>query len=165
MGTQREMKILDRVLERKLDTVAVPPNHRVVVLHPSKIPHFDRTESGFWIVDFGDGREQKNLFDAMRQLVQGGDKASIIMILQPSFIDHAANAEEILSGLRELSEIETDTLTKIAVIPFSTAQHLPFAAKLRKLGLGVYHSADDGACFVEVHRPDGIIVGMAGQSF
>ncbi|OGU01250.1 MAG: hypothetical protein A2X82_08980 [Geobacteraceae bacterium GWC2_55_20] len=159
------MKILDRIFSKKPDTVVVPPDHKIVVVHPAKTPYFGRGASGMWIADFGDGTEDLDLFDTIRQIVQSGDKANVILIFQPSFIDHASNAESILSNIQELKLIDCGILSKIAVIPFATAQHLPFVAKLREFGIEVHHSADDGACFVEVFKTDGIVIGMPGKPF
>ena len=118
-----------------------------------------------YIADFGDGSEKKNLLDQIRKFIQSGGKANVIIILQPSFIDQVGNMDEVLSGLQELAKVDPDILSKAVVIPFSKPQHLPLVAKLRELKIGVHRSADDGACFVEVHKPDGIVVGMPGKPF
>jgi hypothetical protein len=52
-----------------------------------------------------------------------------------------------------------------AVFAKEAAERTDVMAALKQLGVGVHYSAPDGACFVEVHRPEGIIVGMPGKRF
>lgn len=51
------------------------------------------------------------------------------------------------------------------VLPLGAAGQTDAVGLLRTAGFGVHGSAEDGVCFVEVHKPDGTItVGMTGPS-
>jgi hypothetical protein len=51
------------------------------------------------------------------------------------------------------------------VLPNEASARNDVVELLKNAGFGVHGSAEDGACFVEVHKPDGTItIGMPGPS-
>jgi len=91
-------------------------------------------------------------------------QASIIWILQPCVLESAA-FDALIGMLTAIVQQSRGIVGHCAVVPHATEQHASQMRRLKQPGVGVHYSAEDGACFVEVHKPDGIVVGMPGRAF
>jgi hypothetical protein len=148
-----------------IDKVIVPEGHKVVVIGPSAKPFLARTESGAWILNFGDGKDLVRALDAVEDFVEKANKQSIIWILQAEFLDSLRDVDGFLARIRAVVTTSRGKVGHCAVFAAKAAQRTDIMLAFSQLGLGVHYSAPDGACFVEVHRPDGIVVGMPGKAF
>jgi hypothetical protein len=143
----------------------VPEGHKVVVIGPSPKPFLARAGSGAWILNFGDGKDRVRALDAVEEFAGRADKQTVIWIIQAEFLAALPDLEGFLGRIRTIVALSKDKVRHSVVFAKETAQRVDVMAALKQIGLSVHHSAPDGACFVEVHRPDGIVVGMPGKAF
>jgi len=159
------MSFLTSLFGKQKNTVTVPPGHKVVVVHPIPKAYFARAESGVWIADLGAASDFADVVSRVAQLSAAAQQASVIWILQPCVLDSAAAFDSLISTLTALVQRSRGIVVHCAVVPHATEQHTSQMRRLRQTGVGVHYSAEDGACFVEVHKPDGIVIGMPGRAF
>jgi hypothetical protein len=150
---------------KRKDTVTVPPGHRVVVVLPAPTAYFGRAESGVWIADLGAASDFGDVLSHVAKLSAAGQHASVIWILQPWVFESAAAFDALLDALTSIVQQSRGIVGHCAVVPHATEQLAPQMRRLVQSGVRVHHSAGDGACFVEVHKPEGIVVGMPGRAF
>jgi hypothetical protein len=145
--------------------VTVPPGHKVVVVHPATFPGVARTESGCVIAQLAADVSSDVAFDSVEQLAASGQQAAVIWILQDALLSRLDDQNELIARLRSVVNWPGSQVQHVAVLVCEAANRRGLADELKALGIGVHSSAADGACFVEVHRPDGsIFVGMPGLS-
>ena len=101
----------------------------------------------------------------MEEFVGRASGQSVIWIIQAEFLAAALDVDGFLARVRAIVAASKDKVGHCAVFAKEAAQRIDIMAALKQIGLGVHYSAPDGACFVEVHRPDGIVVGMPGKPF
>ena len=149
------------------DTVTVPPNHKVVVVYPSPSDKAFLTESGLTVIDLGEkgasGRTYKDLNQIFKET-----KTSILWIIQSPLLSAHQNAGTLDKFIKsiDLEKSKYDDVSQIAVFPLEASSYKDVMKQFKDIGFGVYYSAEDGACFVEVHKPSGEIkVGMPGAAF
>ena len=142
----------------------VPPGHKVNVLHPSSKTCFARTESGVVIAQLGSGAEALDVVARAALLIPRGKPAFLVWILQPAMLDSATLFDRFLSDFTLLVERSRGTLDHCAVVPYANELHRIQMKRLADLGISVHHAAANGACFVEIHRPDGIVIGIPGST-
>jgi hypothetical protein len=159
------MSFLTSLFGKQKDTVTVPPGHKVVVVHPAPKAYLGCGESGVWIADLGAASDFADVVSRVAQMSVAGQQASIIWILQPCVLESAAAFDALISTLTAIVAQSRGIVGHCAVVPHATKQHASQMRRLRQSGVGVHYSAEDGACFVEVHKPDGIVVGMPGRAF
>jgi hypothetical protein len=147
------------------DEVVVPEGHKVVVFRPAAKPFLARAQSGLWILNFGDGSDCDRALDAIDEFVARADKQSVIWILQADFFKSLRDLDGFLERVRTVVTRSRGTVGHCAVFATEASRRTDVMQAFGQLGLGVHYSAPDGACFVEVHRPDGIVVGMPGRAF
>ena len=147
------------------ETVVVPEGHKVVVFQPTPGPSFGRAESGFWILNFGDGGDLNGALDVVDTFVRSADQQNVIWILQAGFLNSLADVGKFLDRVRTVIVNSQGKVGHVAVFATEASKRTDLMQAFRQLGLGVHSSSPDGACFVEVHRPDGIVVGMPGPAF
>jgi len=147
------------------DEIEVPEGQKVVVIGPSPRPFLARAESGTWILNFGDGKDLTHALDAVEDLVAGPHGGSVIWLFQGEFLSALSDVDGFLARVRAIIAASHDKVEHFAVFAKEAGLHTEVMASLKQIGLGVYYSAPDGACFVEVYRPDGIVVGLPGRSF
>jgi len=143
----------------------VPEGHKVVVIGPSPKPSLARAESGTWILNFGDGKDLGRALDALEEFVGRANRQSVIWIVQAEFLAAIRDVEGFFARVRTIVANSKGKVGHCAVFAREAAQRIDVMAALKQIGVGVHYSAPDGACFVEVHRPDGIVVGMPGKAF
>ena len=137
----------------------------MVVIGPSPRPFLARAESGAWILNLGDGKDLVKALEAVEGFVARADKLSVIWILQREFLDALQDVDGFLARVRAVVSTSRGKVGHTAVFAMTAADRTDIMLAFRQLGLGVHYSAPDGACVVEVHRPDGIVVGMPGKAF
>jgi hypothetical protein len=150
--------------------VRVPPGHKVVVIYPSGQTEFLRLESGLRIADFGPTAEYRELFDIVERNLRLAPGTSIIWYLHREAVLHWASDDALLAGfLRRFFQVSqlrgTAEGGDVAVVPDCGPPAKAMMALLKSLGVGVHLPGPEGQILVEVHRPDGIVVGMPGPAF
>jgi hypothetical protein len=169
------MSIFDRFRRKtspEVKSVTVPPGHKIVVVHPSPQAAFSQTESGVWIADFGSDREYERVFSIVQRRLQEAPDSSIIWVIQESVVSAVVPATPILSAwLHRFHQVKSARGVHaeqgdIAVISPSSTNAQVLMLLLASLGVGIHQPApQDGSVFVEVHKPEGIVVGMPGPAF
>ena len=147
------------------DTIVVPEGHKVIVIGPSSRPFLARADSGWFVLNFGDGKDLVTALESIEDAVERRDKLNVIWILQREFLDALQDLKSFLARVGAIVSASHGRIGHVAVFATKAADRVEIMNSFRQLGLGVHYSAPDGACFVEVHRPDGIVVGMAGKAF
>jgi len=147
------------------NTVVVPPGHKVVVVHTQAIACLGQVESGVWVADLGSGAGLDDIVSGVRQLQDREQKARILWIIQPIVMEAPAIFDTVVSALDSVVRESRGILGHSVVMAHATDRHVPLMRRLRDIGLAVYHSGPHGECFVEVHKPEGIVVGMPGREF
>jgi hypothetical protein len=150
--------------------VTIPPGHKVVVIRAAPRQHLGRTESGIFIADFGPTEDSENLFQAAESLLKQHPKAPIIWIVPQTKISSLTSDPQVLTQwlmrFHSVRRLRVDQTTgDVAVCDRSVARAEALMGLLRDIGIGVHETGPDGEAFVEVHRPDGIAVGMPGAAF
>jgi len=145
--------------------IKVPEGHKVVVIGPSPNPFLARAESGIWILNCGDGKDLTRALDALEDFVGRANEQSVIWIIQAAYLAAVGDVDGFLARIRAIVAASKGRVGHCAVFANEAAQRIDIMAALKQMGLGVHYSAPDGACFVEVHRPEGIVVGMPGKAF
>jgi hypothetical protein len=149
----------------------VPPGHEVKIVYPGSQAYFGKMQSGAWIADFGSGRKYEQLFEATERALRQDPTLNIIWIIQANALEGwTSEAATLAAWLQHFhlvrrtrgADVETGD---VAVVPRSGANARAVMLLLRSLGVGVHLPGPDGAAYVEVHRPDGIVVGMPGPAF
>jgi hypothetical protein len=141
----------------------IPEGHKVVIIGPSPKPFLAQAESGTWILNFGDGQDLTGALDAVEDFVGRVEKQYVVWILQAEFLDALKDVDGFLARIRAIAALSRDKVGHCAVFAKEAGRRTDIMVSLRQIGLAVHFSAPDGACFVEVHRPDGIVVGMPGK--
>jgi pentatricopeptide repeat protein len=140
--------------------VVIPAGHQVNVVHPGAA-RAGFLPSGWLVVDFGpDGDWRQLTVDVYTQLQK--QNVPLVVILQAGAIDALARSGETDRFLDLWRQMVQAGCSSVWVLPREAANHAGIVRTLREAGIGVHGSAPDGACFVEVHTPQGITVGMPG---
>jgi hypothetical protein len=145
--------------------IKIPEGHKVVVIGPSPKPFLARAQSGVWILNFGDGTDLTRALDDVDAFVGKAGQHNIVWIFQAEFLAALRDVDGFLARVSAIAAASRGKVGHTAVFANEAARHTAIMAAFRQIGLGVHYSAPDGACFVEVHRPDGIVVGMPGKAF
>jgi hypothetical protein len=93
----------------------------------------------------------------------GGAFPTTITILQLAMIDSLVTAGDLSAFVAGWQSAKHKGWNAVWVLPNEASARDKVVELLKNAGFGVHGSTEDGACFVEVHKPDGTItVGMAG---
>ena len=147
------------------DELVVPEGHRVNVFGPSPDPFLARTDSGVWMLELGDGRNFTEALDSLEHFVSTTTQQSVIWIVQAELLEQLTDPGGFVKRVSSVMDRSRGTTRHCAVFVTRASERTDVMRAFKELGLGVHYSAPDGACFVEVHRPDGIVVGMPGPAF
>ncbi len=164
------MRIFDIFRKKKPsppDTVVVPEGHKVVVIHPLDIPNVCVSESGLIILDLGKKAELDSIFSKLGE-IHSKVSNSILWIIQDELLVNAEESGSIEKLVKNIFDEKSkyNSVSQIAVFPLKSGLRVDLMSKFKEMGFGVHHSADDGACFVEVHKPNNeITVGFPGPVF
>lgn len=141
----------------------VPPGHKIAVIKASETAEFGTSESGIRIAQMGKHDVDQRILSIVKDFAVDSDGAHLIWIMAPEFIDSLSDHAGFMAEVKVIVVASNERVTHAAVFPGASPQHQSFIKQIRGLGMSTYSAADDGACFVEVHRPDGIVVGMPGK--
>ena len=144
------------------DTVRVPPGHKVVVVHPTHELSFGQSQSGVWILNLGQGPDLARGLDLLERFTAQTTQASVIWILTGALLESIPDYGRFLRRVADVCEASFGRIAHIAVFPDDVPSRATTMRAFRRIGMGVHYGGPDRACFVEVHRPDGIVVGMPG---
>src|SRR5262249_45621044 len=139
-----------------------PPGHKVVVFRPIAEPRLAKSESGCWILNFGDGRDTARPLELIERFVETGTAGTVIWILDAAFLRQVPDPHALAERVAALKRSSPHGLSHCAVFAGDAVPWKRLMEAFKAAGIGVHYADPDGACFVEVHRPDGIVVGMAG---
>lgn len=143
--------------------VRVPPGHKVVVIHPSPLPQMGVAESKLVVLDFGASGDWRTMLAKVEAGLLGGAFPTTITILQWAMIDRLVTAGELSAFVAGWQSAKQKGWNAVWILPNKASECDVVVDLLTNAGFGVHGSTEDGACFVEVHKPDGTItVGMAG---
>ena len=148
-----------------MDTVTVPPGHRVVVVRAAPSPSLFKSESEYWIAQTGTNGGTQSILNELQTLADKGESCSVIWIIPAQFLDSIADPDEFVAKVSKLIEDSKSRIGLNAVLPGASSEHAAIMSRLHSAGVGIHFAANDGACFVEVHKPDGISVGMPGAAY
>ncbi|HEV2668400.1 MAG TPA: hypothetical protein VG324_26015 [Blastocatellia bacterium] len=145
--------------------VQVPPGHKVVVIHPSPKAQIGLTESKLVILDFGTSGDWQTMLADIEAGLSSGTFPSTVTILQLPMIERLDAAGELSAFIARWQSARQSGWNAVWVLPNEASTRNDVVDLLKNAGFGAHGSAEDGACFVEVHKPDGTItIGMPGPS-
>lgn len=143
--------------------VVVPPGHRVVVIHPSQDPFFAPSESGPMMLNFGSVEHVPSGLTKVAEWAGSTKEQQSVLWLMPANILPAFDNAPVL--LAQIAKLVTAAphVSHLAVFPGSSPLLDRVMESFRSIGVNTQRGAPDGACYVEVHKPDGsIVVGIPG---
>ncbi|HEX8284138.1 MAG TPA: hypothetical protein VF588_12320 [Pyrinomonadaceae bacterium] len=147
------------------DHVTVPPGHKVVIIHPSTQPQVIPLESNFLVLDFGLASDWQTLVSDFDERLSLTEVRPVVAILQGAMLDRLRAAGDLRDFAAAWHGLRERGWQAVWVLPLEAAGQTDAVELLKAAGFGVHGSAEDGACFVEVHKPDGTItIGMPGPS-
>lgn len=141
----------------------VPAGYKVVVLHPDSRACFARAESGVWVAQLGDGDAAPGVVARAGVLANRGEPAYVVWVVQPGVLG-SADFDEFFALFAAVVLQSRGTVDHSAVLPGLREAHRPRAMRLAGLGIDIRHAASNGACFLEVHGPDGIVISFPGAA-
>jgi hypothetical protein len=119
-----------------------------------------------WIADLGDGAEDPGeVVGRVVHVAAQGKPAFVVWILQPVFLESPSLFDQFFGGFGDFVHMSRGTVEHCVVVPHGDARHRVQMKRLAELGISVHHAAEDGTCFLEVHTPDGIVIGVPGMGF
>jgi len=143
----------------------VPPGHKVVGISPSTQPQVRHLESNFLVMDFGVDSDWRVLVSGFNERLGRIDVPPTVAILQGAMLDRLRAAGELQDFVGAWQYLRERGWQAVWVLPREAAGQMDAVESLKMAGFGVHGSAEDGMCFVEVHKPDGTIaIGMPGPS-
>ncbi len=149
------------------DTAVVPEGHRVVVIHPCDHSHVFVSESGLIILDLGKIMDLDSVFSKLEE-IHSKIPNSILWIIQDELLLDAEKRIQTEMLLQKVvaEKAKYNHVSQIAVFPLDAGKRVALMSQFKEMNFGVHHSAEDGACFVEVHKPNNeITVGFPGPVF
>lgn len=141
------------------ESVVVPPDHKVITYSASPEPSLFRSESGYWILQCGDGRDPRWAIESVERFAATADGVNVIWIIDVRFLQSIESAD-FARRAAVVAERSRPRMGHTAV--FSRECDPEVMGALQDAGFGVHLTGPDDLCFVEVHRPDGIVAGMPG---
>lgn len=162
------MSLMNWIRSRFFGTVKVPPGHKVVVMSPTARSAFVRLESGLRLAEFGQTLEYRSLFDAAERDLRLAPGLSIVWSLQERPVMGWTSDESLLADwlwrFHQVRQIRGTEAGDVAVVPDFGPPARAMMALLASLKIGVHLPGPKGEILVEVHRPDGIVIGMPGPA-
>jgi hypothetical protein len=165
------MGLFDRFRGTPKGMVRVPEGHKVVTIQPGVRPVAALLESGAMIADFGPALADAAVFNAVEQRLREHPQTMVVWLLgTPALSLLLEDVATLETWLRRLHQVRTvrgpGVRGDVVVVPASAGPTARAVMSLLwDLDIGVHESAPDGVAFIEVHRPDGIVVGMAGSAY
>ncbi len=145
--------------------VTVPPGHKVVVIYPSTKLQVNHLESNFLVLDFGVDGDWLTLVSGFDERLERTEIPPTVAILQGARLDRLRASGELRDFVSEWQRLRERGWQAVWILPLEAAGQVDAVELLSMAGFGVHGSAKDGACFIEIHKPDGTItIGMPGPS-
>ncbi|MBP6750438.1 MAG: hypothetical protein KA144_12420 [Xanthomonadaceae bacterium] len=146
------------------ETVVVPEGHHIIVVKPDARTRIAYTPSGILLVDYGqtgDWKETHTHLDAALET----RAASVLVIMQSALIDALRRSAQLMAFFDDWKRRKSRGISAVWALPLDASSQTDIVRLIGDMGYGVHASAPDGACFLEVHKPDGsITVGMTGDA-
>src|SRR5262249_28479100 len=123
------------------------------------------------IANFGPAADYERLFEAAESILRKHPTNSIVWLIQARALAvWTRDAATLAAWLRRFHQVRRIRGVQVetgdcAVVERSGANARALMILLRSLGVGVSLPGNCGWALVEVHRPKGIVVGMAGRAF
>jgi len=163
------MGIFDILKRKKKDTVVIPEGHEVVVVSGGASPALSKMDSGVWIADFGAKPEFTDLdmlINQVKDILKNENEGLILWIIQKGLITLLTNDSKKNYLITRFHKIQSNRkFSNVAIFQPEASKNIELMSQVYEIGFGVHFSAPDGACFIEVHKPEGIVVGMCGDAF
>lgn len=166
------VKVYDRERAAPHGFATVPAGCKVVVAQPLPRSGIWHMASGVWLIDFGpDTIDDPHFFQSVCTFLGKEPLAPVLWAVQGSAASRfPMKPEPLQRWLREIYELRRAraklggrTNDTFVVKAESTAQRT-LAYLLLALGAPVHQAGPNGELFVEVHKEDGITVGMPGAA-
>lgn len=154
------MSFIKRLFGRsEPESFIVPEGVRVEVWRYEPLAGIAQSETGMWIVNFGADPLGDQIMESVREL-EASLVDAVLFILSTTTKTKPAIYEEIAritesSGAKGVCVVVAD----------AGPDDLPPMQELVAKGVEAFSAADDGACMVEIHGPEGITIGMPGRPF
>ncbi len=146
------------------DTVAIPEGHQIIVVHPSDIARIGQLQCGILVVDYGNDGDWNSINLKLDELWPGRTTSTLV-VLQKGLIESLRRSNQVTTFFSDWKRRASSKMSTLWVLPLKAAEDADVIAEIHGIGCGVHASAPDGACFVEVHKPDGsITIGMPGPA-
>jgi len=152
-------------LAKQLDVLVVPPGHKLAVAHPPEKPYVARSESGIWLAGVPVLRQIELVASEVLQIEARGQRERLVWILCATGFEPIDLVEQLVSVLSGVALQTKARLVHSLVVPHARLRHYYLMKRISDIGFQVHTSHEDGACFIEVHKPSGIVAGMAGKAF
>jgi hypothetical protein len=145
--------------------VTIPPGHKVVVIHPSTQSQVIHLESNFLVLDFGVDGDWLTFVSDFEEKLGRIEVPPTVAILQSAMLGRLRASGDLRDFVSEWQRLRERGWQAVWVLPREASGQVDVVELLNAAGFGVHASAEDGACFMEVHKPDGTItIGMTGPS-
>jgi hypothetical protein len=146
------------------NTVTIPEGHQIIVVHPSDVARIGQLQCGILVVDYGNDGDW-NSINLKLDEVWPGRTTSTLVVLQKGLIESLRRSNQITTFFSDWKRRASSKMSTLWVLPLKAAEDANVIAEIHEIGCSVHASAPDGACFVEVHKPDGsITIGMPGPA-
>ena len=147
------------------EKITVPEGHRVGVLYPTKNPRLVMLASGTTALDYGETGEWVDQNVQVETELKNRGSLSVVIVLQQTMIEKLKANQELEKLIAYWTAALDRGVSAVWVLPLQASTDKKAISQLKDACFGVFGSTDDGACFVEVHKPDGTItVGIPGDA-
>lgn len=145
--------------------VTVPPGHKVVGILPTARPQVRHLESNLLVMDFGVDGDWRTFVSGFDERLGRVEVPTTVAILQGAMLDRLRAAGELREFVAAWQRLAERGWQAVWVLPREAAGQVDAVELLGAAGFDVHGSAEDGMCFVELHKPDGTInIGLPGPS-
>ncbi len=163
-GPRHERAALAREIRMRSDSVEVPAGQEVVVMGAAVQPFLVRARSGVWILNLGASADAEPALEAVEGFVAQEIRASVFWFVQREFLAAYSRSQPTQERVRDIVAAAAGRIGHCAVVPCGFEDRAALESLVAS-GFGVHFAHEDGACLVEVHRPEGITIGMPGPPF
>lgn len=146
------------------NTVTIPEGHQIIVVHPSDVARIGQLQCGILVVDYGNDGDWNSINMKLDEICPGRTTSTLV-VLQKGLIESLRRSNQVTTFFSDWKRRASSEISTLWVLPLKAAEHADVIAEIHGIGCAAHASAPDGACFVEVHKPDGAItIGMPGPA-
>jgi hypothetical protein len=118
-----------------------------------------------FLANVGEGGDAAFFLSHLRTIWNVPTEKSVLIWMVPvALLEDTEKLERFLPALATFMKETQETLLQILSFPELLERHHSALRRLKALGVRIYQ-ADQNASFIEVHRPDGIMVAVPGRPF